>query len=201
MTKHQTQKINRWGDAVSIDVYLIVRESELWFAVHLLVTYLSCDSWALALAPILKTFSKYCFFSVGVFGTTCQASPFSLWEGTCSRIVLLASCKQGGERDCRRVLTYRGSRIKTLEGGMCELKIYRVYTQQLGGYEGGGPGRVKQRKERGPQSMAWLSAPLRLPPASAIAPSHKPWQSQRSPNKQLWFITTSEKNKFFGASE
>ena len=76
VTKHQTQKINRWGDAVSIDVYLIVRESELWFAVHLLVTYLSCDSWALALAPILKTFSKYCFFSVGVFGTTCQASHF-----------------------------------------------------------------------------------------------------------------------------
>ena len=30
---------------------------------------------------------------------------------------------------------------------MCELKIYRVYTWQLGGYEGGDPGRVKQRKE------------------------------------------------------
>lgn len=43
VTKHQTQKINRWGDAVSIDVYLIVRESELWFAVHLLLTCLSCD--------------------------------------------------------------------------------------------------------------------------------------------------------------
>lgn len=108
MTKHQTQKINRWGDAVSIDVYLIVRESELWFAVRLLVTCLSCDSWALALASVLKTFSKYCFFSVCVFGATCQASPFSLWEGTCDRIALLASCKQGGERDCRRVLTVQG---------------------------------------------------------------------------------------------
>ena len=97
VTKHQTQKINRWGDAVSIDVYLIVRESELWFAVHLLVTCLSCDSWALALAPILKTFSKCCFFSVGVFGATCQAAPFSLWEGTCGRIVLWLPVNREGK--------------------------------------------------------------------------------------------------------
>lgn len=75
----------------------MVRESELWFAVHLLVTCLSCDSWALALAPILKTFFKYSFFSVGVFGATCQASAFSHWEGIHSRIVLLASRNREGK--------------------------------------------------------------------------------------------------------
>ena len=105
MTKHQTQKINRWGDAVSRDVCLMVRESELWFAVHLLITCLFCDSWALALAPVLKMFSKYSFFSVGVFGATCQASAFSRWEGTRSRIVL-ASHNREGERTVVGLLQY-----------------------------------------------------------------------------------------------
>lgn len=98
MSKHQTQKIKRCGDTVSIDVYFIVRKPKQRFALHLCLL-------GLALALILRTFPKYSFFFVGVLGATCQSSPFSLWEGTRGRAVLLASCKQEGGRDSRRVLT------------------------------------------------------------------------------------------------